>query len=127
MYSNGVSEEIIGKAINKYNIPRQNLNVLTKCFAVVSEHENVFMGNFTEDVAQSKDYVNKFGEFAYPNSCEGRADVRLTVTKVSQDRLSSLRSTHLLSAWTRTISTFFRSTASTHPFLLKRPWKLCMT
>lgn len=64
MYSNGVSEEIIGKAIKKYNIPRHKLNILTKCYATVSEHENVFMGNFTADIAKSKDYVNQFGEFS---------------------------------------------------------------
>lgn len=66
MYSNGVSEEIIGKAIKKYNIPRQKLNVLTKCYSVVSEHENVFMANFNGELAQCKDYVNQFGELSIP-------------------------------------------------------------
>ncbi|KAF2462575.1 Aldo/keto reductase [Lindgomyces ingoldianus] len=31
-YSMGRSEEIIGKAIKKYNIPRENLVILTKCY-----------------------------------------------------------------------------------------------
>lgn len=38
MYSNGDSERIIGKAINKYNIPRENLVILSKCyFGVASD------------------------------------------------------------------------------------------
>jgi len=30
MYSNGVSEEILGKAIKKFNLPRDEIVVLTK-------------------------------------------------------------------------------------------------
>jgi len=37
MYSQGSSETIIGKAIKKYNIPRQNLVLLTKCFFGVDQ------------------------------------------------------------------------------------------
>jgi aryl-alcohol dehydrogenase-like predicted oxidoreductase len=58
VYSSGVSEEIIGKAIKKYNIPRHKVNVLTKCFSIVSEHENTFL---PKDVQKSKDYVNQSG------------------------------------------------------------------
>lgn len=32
MYSNGVSEEIIGKALKKYEIPRSKVVILSKCF-----------------------------------------------------------------------------------------------
>jgi aryl-alcohol dehydrogenase-like predicted oxidoreductase len=32
VYSQGVSEEIIGKAIKKYEIPREHLVLLTKCY-----------------------------------------------------------------------------------------------
>ncbi|KAF6237777.1 hypothetical protein HO173_003978 [Letharia columbiana] len=32
VYSNGKSEEIIGKALSKYNIPRQKVVILSKCF-----------------------------------------------------------------------------------------------
>lgn len=32
VYSNGISEEIIGKAIKKYKIPREKLVILTKCY-----------------------------------------------------------------------------------------------
>ena len=38
VYSNGVSEKIIGKAIQKYNIPRSKLVILSKCyFGVASD------------------------------------------------------------------------------------------
>ncbi|KAL5352911.1 CSG1/SUR1-like protein [Pseudogymnoascus australis] len=35
-YSHGDSERIIGKALKKYNIPRQNVTLLTKCYFGVS-------------------------------------------------------------------------------------------
>ncbi|KAI4144103.1 MAG: hypothetical protein L6R39_004319 [Caloplaca ligustica] len=60
VYSNGVSEEIIGKAIKKYNIPRRKLVILTKCCGTVRE------GNDPEtlglkDIDQTVDYVNQRG------------------------------------------------------------------
>ncbi|KAJ5912047.1 aldo-keto reductase [Penicillium subrubescens] len=60
-YSNGVSEEIIGKAIKHYNIPRNKLVILTKCWAPVSEHENVYVVPFADEMRQDKEYVNQFG------------------------------------------------------------------
>lgn len=36
VYSNGVSEKVIAKAIKKYNIPRERLVLLTKCCGTVS-------------------------------------------------------------------------------------------
>lgn len=35
VYSNGVSEKIIAKAIRTYNIPREQLIIMTKCFATI--------------------------------------------------------------------------------------------
>jgi aryl-alcohol dehydrogenase-like predicted oxidoreductase len=61
-YSNGVSEEIIGKAIKHYNIPRHKLVILTKCWAPVSEHENVYVVPYAEEMRQDKEYVNQFGK-----------------------------------------------------------------
>jgi aryl-alcohol dehydrogenase-like predicted oxidoreductase len=61
VYSNGVSEQIIGKAIKKYNIPRHKLVILTKCFGVVSEHDTVLTLEYKPQFAKSKDYVNQFG------------------------------------------------------------------
>lgn len=36
-YSNGESERIIGKAIKQYNIPREQLVIMTKCYFGVSD------------------------------------------------------------------------------------------
>lgn len=41
VYSNGVSEEIIGKAIKKYNLPREKLVILSKCYGYVGEEPGV--------------------------------------------------------------------------------------
>jgi len=61
VYSNGVSEEIVGKAIKKFNIPRHKLVILTKCFGPVGE-EPVLRGIFfPTEIKKSKDYVNQSG------------------------------------------------------------------
>ncbi|KAI1372620.1 Aldo/keto reductase [Hypoxylon crocopeplum] len=60
-YSNGVSEEIIGKAIKKFSIPREKVVVMTKCFLHVSEDPTIFSPPFGEAFNQSKDYVNQAG------------------------------------------------------------------
>ena len=41
IYSNGVSEEIIAKAIKQYKIPRDKVVILTKCFAYLGEEPGV--------------------------------------------------------------------------------------
>ncbi len=41
VYSNGASEEIIGKAIKKYEIPREKLVILTKCYGYVGQQPEV--------------------------------------------------------------------------------------
>lgn len=61
MYSNGVSEEIIGRVIRSQGIPRHKLVLLTKCYALVGEEpgvQNVFL---QKDLQASKDYVNQPG------------------------------------------------------------------
>lgn len=35
VYSNGISEKIFAKAIKTYNIPRERLVIMTKCYALV--------------------------------------------------------------------------------------------
>ena len=40
VYSNGRSEELIGKAIKQYNIPREKLVILSKCFFGVPEQDS---------------------------------------------------------------------------------------
>jgi len=62
VYSNGVSEEIIGKAIKKFNIPRSKLVILSKCFGPVSEDISVRAINHPYEFRESKDYVNQAGK-----------------------------------------------------------------
>ena len=67
VYSSGVSEEMIGMAIEKYNIPRNKLVILTKCSGYVPEEKtwrHMFYGN---EMPLSKDYVNQGGKYPiYP-------------------------------------------------------------
>jgi aryl-alcohol dehydrogenase-like predicted oxidoreductase len=61
-YSNGISEEIIGKAIRKYNIPRHKLIILTKCFNPSRESNTEELLKLSrEDLKGHPDYVNQFG------------------------------------------------------------------
>jgi len=61
VYSNGVSEEIIGKAIKKYDLPRHKLVILTKCFAIVGEEPGLRDMGLKEEIGRSRDYVNQHG------------------------------------------------------------------
>ncbi|KAH8808475.1 aldo/keto reductase [Xylogone sp. PMI_703] len=61
VYSNGASEEIIGKAIKKYNIPRHKLVILSKCFGVVGEEPAIRHIFYPDAIRGSKDYVNQGG------------------------------------------------------------------
>ncbi|KAH8666010.1 NADP-dependent oxidoreductase domain-containing protein [Tricladium varicosporioides] len=61
IYSNGLSEEIIGKAIKKYEIPRHKVVVLTKCYGTVVEETGVQDWWFRDQFKKSKDYVNNTG------------------------------------------------------------------
>lgn len=65
VYSNGVSEEIIGKAIKKYNIPRHKLVILSKCYGVVGEEPGIRHIFYPDLIRKSKDYVNQGGESLY--------------------------------------------------------------
>jgi aryl-alcohol dehydrogenase-like predicted oxidoreductase len=57
-----VSEEIIGKAIKKYEIPRNKIVILSKCYGYVGEEPSVRGIMYGQDIAKSKDYVNRGGE-----------------------------------------------------------------
>ena len=61
VYSNGVSEEIIGKAIKKYNLPRNKLVILSKCYGYVGETPDIRGIMYGQAIAASKDYVNRGG------------------------------------------------------------------
>lgn len=62
IYSNGVSEEIIGKAIRKYNLPRHKLIIMTKCRYPSRESNDPALLALSEaNLALMPDYVNQFG------------------------------------------------------------------
>ncbi|KDN40085.1 hypothetical protein RSAG8_08406, partial [Rhizoctonia solani AG-8 WAC10335] len=60
VYSNGESERILGKAIKQLNLPRDEIVVMTKVYAVVgrSPGERLFGDNEKADAAG---YVNQYG------------------------------------------------------------------
>ena len=62
VYSSGRNEEIIGKAIKKFNIPREKLTILAKCCGTVPEEPGIFNWPFEPQMQKSKDYVNKGGK-----------------------------------------------------------------
>lgn len=63
VYSNGISEEIIGKAIKEYQIPRNKIVILSKCYGFVGEEPSVRGVAYGQKIAESKDYVNRGGEY----------------------------------------------------------------
>ncbi|KAF8988892.1 Aldo/keto reductase [Hymenopellis radicata] len=60
IYSNGYSEVILGKAIKEYNLPRDEIVVMTKLCGVVGRE---YSGPMIRDPlkAQQEGYVNQFG------------------------------------------------------------------
>lgn len=61
MYSGGISEVMIGRAIKKFDIPRHKLVILTKCFSPVGEQPIVDNLKYPDLVRQNKDYINQHG------------------------------------------------------------------
>jgi aryl-alcohol dehydrogenase-like predicted oxidoreductase len=51
---------LVGKAIKKYNIPREKLVILTKCFGLL--HDDPYAGRTDPDATTKKEYVNKGGK-----------------------------------------------------------------
>lgn len=66
VYSSGINEEIIGKAIKKFDIPRQKLVILAKCLGTVPDEPSIFNWPFEPQMQQSKDYINQGGELFLP-------------------------------------------------------------
>jgi aryl-alcohol dehydrogenase-like predicted oxidoreductase len=64
MYSNGLSEEIIGKAVKTFNIPRHKLVLITKCFQAVSDEISLIDAKYLE-MRNTKDYINQWGKYRY--------------------------------------------------------------
>ena len=61
VYSNGVSEEMIGRCIKKHNLPRHKLVLLSKCYGTVGEEPDVLHIRYPNEIKRSKDYVNQGG------------------------------------------------------------------
>ncbi|KAK3672550.1 hypothetical protein LTR78_007601 [Recurvomyces mirabilis] len=61
VYSNGVSEEIIGKAIKKFDLPRNKLVILSKCYGYVGEDPSIRGIAYGQAIGASKDYANRGG------------------------------------------------------------------
>ncbi|GAA5868302.1 hypothetical protein JCM1840_005628 [Sporobolomyces johnsonii] len=59
VYSNGMSEVLVGKAIKELKIPRENLVLLTKVFMTVADDPNVHPSKLQDP--DSKGYVNRHG------------------------------------------------------------------
>lgn len=62
VYSSGVNEEIIGKAMKKFKIPREKLTILAKIMGTVPESAEIFNWPFEAQLQKSRDYVNQGGE-----------------------------------------------------------------
>jgi aryl-alcohol dehydrogenase-like predicted oxidoreductase len=62
MYSNGVSEQIMGKALKKHSIPRHKVIIMTKCSEFVAEEPDVLSPAFGHVMGNTKDYVNQAGK-----------------------------------------------------------------
>ncbi|KAK7221249.1 hypothetical protein V2G26_009252 [Clonostachys chloroleuca] len=60
-YSNGGSEEIIGKVLRKYEIPRHKVVIMTKLGFHVGETPDIMGPLHKESLERSKDYVNQAG------------------------------------------------------------------
>ncbi|KAK9469691.1 NADP-dependent oxidoreductase domain-containing protein [Lipomyces arxii] len=58
MYSNGQSEVIVGAAMKKYNIPREELIIMTKCFNLV---DKTSFKRVDASKAQGRQFVNQSG------------------------------------------------------------------
>lgn len=60
IYSNGESERLIAKFIKKYNIPRSQIIIATKCNGLVA-HDPSIQGFFVPGLAKLPEYVNQSG------------------------------------------------------------------
>jgi len=59
-YSNGESERIVGKFLEKSKIPRERIIIATKCWSLVG-HSPSDMTFLTPDLNKQRDYVNQDG------------------------------------------------------------------
>ncbi|TRM68846.1 NADP-dependent oxidoreductase domain-containing protein [Schizophyllum amplum] len=61
-YSNGDSERIVAKFIEKYNIPREKIIIATKCYGIVGKGADIdTMTFYVAGMDSRKEYVNQCG------------------------------------------------------------------
>ncbi|KAL1739230.1 NADP-dependent oxidoreductase domain-containing protein [Schizophyllum fasciatum] len=73
-YSNGDSERVIAKFLETYQIPREEVIIATKCFALVAKGaDHNIMTFLHKDMEQRKEYINQPGlsRTAIFNAVEG--------------------------------------------------------
>ncbi|KAK7047657.1 hypothetical protein VNI00_006425 [Paramarasmius palmivorus] len=61
VYSNGESERIIAKFIKKYNIPRNQIIILSKCHSLVGAEPSLLTVLNMPELAKQRQYVNQCG------------------------------------------------------------------
>ncbi|KAI3609264.1 aldo keto reductase [Moniliophthora roreri] len=61
VYSNGESERIIAKFIQKYNVPRNQIIILSKCHHLVAAEPSVLTVVNMAELAKQRQYVNQSG------------------------------------------------------------------
>jgi aryl-alcohol dehydrogenase-like predicted oxidoreductase len=59
VYSSGLSEEILGRAIKQHNLPRDEIVIMTKAFFPVSRDQAQLI--FPGPAADADGYVNQYG------------------------------------------------------------------
>ncbi|PBK85876.1 Aldo/keto reductase [Armillaria gallica] len=59
-YSNGESERIIGVFMEKYEVPREEIIIATKCHRIVGKSMTI-RGKLSDHLKKTKDYVNQWG------------------------------------------------------------------
>lgn len=62
IYSNSVSEKIIGKVIKKYYIPRHKVVLLSKCSGYVGQPPEIWDARYPAEIKKSKGYINQAGK-----------------------------------------------------------------
>jgi len=61
VYSHGLSEIILGKAIKKYNLPRDEIVVMTKARGIVGRTQENLNGKSVQELDEKLRYVNQHG------------------------------------------------------------------
>ncbi|KAH8813785.1 NADP-dependent oxidoreductase domain-containing protein [Flagelloscypha sp. PMI_526] len=61
VYSNGVSEEILGKFIKEFNIPRSRIILLTKCSGLTLPDNMKIIDHYAPVLRNQRDNINQYG------------------------------------------------------------------